>query len=51
MKRNGDEKNGAENYGLVGNDVDEMGLTARTIDGRFRQQQIWEETVDMYTSF
>jgi hypothetical protein len=42
MKRNGDEKNGAENYGLVGNDVDEMGLTARTIDRRFRQQQIWE---------
>lgn len=48
MKRNGDEKNGAENYGLVGNYVDEMGLTARTIDGRFRQQKMWEQTVDVH---
>ena len=35
-------EDGAENYGLVGNEVDEMGPTAREIDGRRRQQQMWE---------
>lgn len=36
-------EDGAENYGLIGNDVEEGGLTAREIDGRRRQQSFaWE---------
>lgn len=33
---------GAENYGLVGNEIDEGGPTAREIEGRRRQQAMWE---------
>lgn len=35
-------EDGAENYGLVGNEVEESGLTARDIDGNRRRQQMWE---------
>ena len=35
-------EDGAEDYGLVGNEVDEMRPSAREIDGRRRQQHIWE---------
>ena len=35
-------EDGAADYGLVGNETDEVGPTAREIEGRRRQQAMWE---------